>query len=75
VSLPKARVCFEIGDTDDDGKIGITIEVHADIPFDGTSSMKQIIKTPELEPPIGDVPDLVKTAVEFARRIAGSVKR
>ena len=70
MSAPKVVLKLEFGDQDDDGKVGVVIRLSADIPFDGKTELRELIHTMELEPPIGEFPDLVKTAANFAARIA-----
>lgn len=70
----KTALLITVGDEDNDGKIGIQATVYGDMPFDGSSDPKQLIKLPEWEPvDADDIPRMVGDLLKFAGPVLGGL--
>ncbi|MGB1373638.1 MAG: hypothetical protein ACPG6R_10990 [Aequoribacter sp.] len=72
---PKFRIVVEGGDMDGDGKVGITAKVFLDVPFDGRDELRPMLSTPELEPNIEELPELIAKLGAMVQPILRFVKK
>ncbi len=70
----EGAVLITYGDTDGDGKKGISVRMYADVPFDGSEACKPVLELPEMERvPDVDVPDKIGDVIKLMSPVARGV--